>query len=377
MIDDAALPCLADLGPEALARITGARGAELLRLRYRPGRRAILHVVADGREGVIWGFAGDKGASVAKKNPAARYDARTRAVFEIFPYDHRLPQLAEFLAAWPDIAPRLCGEPAERELELLRYRPGLSCTFRATTLSGKAIFVKVVADVDPSLILEENHRLAGRLAGGPVGIAPAIGFDRRCRAVAFAEAGGAPLDRLLPKPGGAQAVEQARAALRSLGRLADPGLRRKDAQALTRMAWDCQELIATLLPGLADVAGQVVARIMAGAPPSDLSVIHGDVKIEHLFLDGPRVTLVDTESMAVGPADYDAAMLFARIVMAGQIGAVPIDAARRAAAAARGEGGEGFDWCLRVAALRLAKFHAQRPSAEAEERAAAILAALT
>lgn len=43
-IDDAHLPGLADLSQKRLRDITGAQEVDLLRLRYRPGKRAILHV---------------------------------------------------------------------------------------------------------------------------------------------------------------------------------------------------------------------------------------------------------------------------------------------------------------------------------------------
>lgn len=70
-IEDSDLPGLADLSESRLRAMTGAEEVDLLRLRYRPGKRAILHVAtrsgADRREGALWFFKGQKGQRLAHR----------------------------------------------------------------------------------------------------------------------------------------------------------------------------------------------------------------------------------------------------------------------------------------------------------------------
>ena len=72
-LSDPALPSLGSLAPADLARITGAPQARLLRARYQPGARAVLHVALgpqDGAaEGAIWFFAGEKAQKLARRMP--------------------------------------------------------------------------------------------------------------------------------------------------------------------------------------------------------------------------------------------------------------------------------------------------------------------
>lgn len=113
MIDDAALPILNDLSSEALSKMTGVPNTGLLRLRYRQGKRAILHVTSPAGEGALWAFAGDKGRRIARRNRGSRLDDQTGTVFDPFPNDHRLPEIAALLRSWQAVAPALIGtDPA-------------------------------------------------------------------------------------------------------------------------------------------------------------------------------------------------------------------------------------------------------------------------
>jgi len=96
-INDPKLPGLADLSEERLCRMTNATSVALMRLRYRAGKRAILHLAtgegAEKREGVLWFFGGDKARRLARRNKSAHYDPETQALYERFPNDHRMPQI--------------------------------------------------------------------------------------------------------------------------------------------------------------------------------------------------------------------------------------------------------------------------------------------
>ena len=100
-----------------------------------------------------------------------------------------------------------------------------------------------------------------------------------------------------------------------------------------------------------------------------LRPIHGDLKLEHVILGPAGVTLIDTESLSLGPPDYDLAQLYGRLQMAAQLGAVQETTASTCCRELRELGSESFDWCLGIVALHLAKFHAQRPGPMSAERA--------
>lgn len=373
MIEDDVLPGLGDLTPATLSRWTGRAGTSLLRLRYRQGKRAILHVGAPGGEGVLWFFAGDKGRHLARRNPAARFDAQSGALFEPFPQDHRLPEIAALLDAWPQVAPQLIGQGTVGTLDLLRYRPGLACTFRALQGDGRAAYVKVIGDDDVDALSRANARARVALGRGSLQLAPVLGVLPDLKTIAYDAAPGIPLDRLLTAQHPESALQTALTGLETLHMTAPFCARRKTAAELRAVARSAGQAVVTIFPGLASLVAQVLERLDTLPAPAESRQIHGDMKLEHVFLDGPRVTLIDTETMAVGPVDYDLAMLEGRLSMAAQDGILPARTARSLTAPIAARAGTGFDWCRNIVALRLAKFHAQHPADGAEAKAAALL----
>ena len=72
-LSDPDLPALDGLVQEDLDRITGTPGTRLLRARYQPGARAVIHVeLGHGQEGSVWFFAGTKAQGLARRLPDAR-----------------------------------------------------------------------------------------------------------------------------------------------------------------------------------------------------------------------------------------------------------------------------------------------------------------
>ena len=93
-------------------------------------------------------------------------------------------------------------------------------------------------------------------------------------------------------------------------------------------------------------------------------LIHGDMKLEHAFLDADRVTFIDTESLSLGDPDYDIAKLEARLVatfMTGMLSADNLIAARRILT---DYVSSNYAWYQDAAMLQTAKFFAQRPSTQ-------------
>lgn len=371
MIDDAALPILSDLSSEALSKMTGVPNTGLLRLRYRQGKRAILHVTSPAGEGALWAFAGDKGRRIARRNRGSRLDDQTGTVFDPFPNDHRLPEIAALLRSWQAVAPALIGTDPASGLQMLRYRPGLSCTFRAKGRDGSTSYIKVIADEDVEELALANAAFRRTLSGTGLDIASTLGTLPELKTIAYEAAQGTPLERLLMESDPERAMQASLTALETLNALPAMAGRQKAVDELLSVAYAARDMVVTVFPALADASEQTLQRLIE-VPHMDLRQIHGDMKLEHVFLNDSRVTLIDTETMSIGPAAYDRAMLDGRLVMAAQDG-MPLETARRARSFMLQRRDVAFDWCRAVVALRLAKFHAQHPEPGAEARAAELL----
>lgn len=373
-INDPDLPGLSGLDTPTLQRITGATNVSVMRLRYRSGKRAILHLSTDAGEGSVWFFQGDKARRLARRNKrTARYDAPSKALFETFPNDHRMPQIRAFLTDYARVAPDLIGGHPSGSPELLRYRPGLSCTFRCGRADGGTAYVKLINDDSPTRLIEMNRQMVSHLAGTSVAVAPAIGIAPDYDAIAYATASGRPLDVELAAQGQPSVVTQAIGALRCFWSLGLTPKRHLTAEELRTRGAESVDLTRVTVPAATKAVERVMARLEARTPRLTMRPIHADMKLEHLFTDGDRITLIDTESVSLGPPDYDLAQLFGRLRQAELEGQLHRDIADGACRIVRAASGDSFEWCLDVVALRLAKFYAQRPTPDAADRIAAIL----
>lgn len=363
---DPALPGLQHLTDADLCRITGASEVRVMRLRHQPGSRAVLHVAfrKDGveGEGVIWFFWPEKTERLRQTFSTIRVDAATGAAFEAFPHDHRLPEIARFLAEASHHAPALMGHAAQADPQLMRYRPGLSATFRWVNTMGEAHFIKIARKADvagqAALMADVSRQMQGAARVSDVtGHVPHLG------AIAYRAAKGAPFDRVL-----APLTEQALACaatrmINGLCALWDcdlPGQPTTDCEDYLRRADRSVGIIA-----VADAeAGQRARAILEAAsqtrPTLRQHPIHGDMKLDHAFLDGTTVTLIDTESLRLGDPDHDLALLDARLDLHRLHGSLSDDQCRTIRRVIRQAAGPDYGWFLPLAKLHAAKFLAQR-----------------
>lgn len=381
-IQDEHLPGLARLTQDQLRAITGADDVDLLRLRYRAGNRAILHVAARRgatvNEGTLWFFKGDKAKRLARRNkPHARFDPKARALFEAFPNDHRMPQIRDFLARYDTILQTMTGQTPDGVPDLLRYRPGLSCTFRCNVDGRADVFVKLINDDDPARLCAANQDMRSTLAGTGVSVVAALGIDRSVRAIAYDRAGGTPLDDILQGCLDLGPLRRAIAALGAFWAAPITPVRQMGPDALLFRAQESAAFVAVTAPACARATAALADTLAQTAPQADLRPTHGDIKLEHIFLDPDHVTLIDTESVAWGLPDYDLAQLFGRLWQAELEGQLPGTFVQAASAEVAGRAGPHFDWCRGIVGLRLAKFYAQRPGPDTERSIAAILDRVT
>jgi aminoglycoside phosphotransferase (APT) family kinase protein len=91
------------------------------------------------------------------------------------------------------------------------------------------------------------------------------------------------------------------------------------------LAWACPEVSATVRA----IAAVVVADLEE-VPPAPM---HGDLKADHLFIAGDRVTFIDFDRVALGDPVRDPAHLYAYLVGRVELDVLPPERVQAAAAA--------------------------------------------
>lgn len=369
---DPALPALHHLTQSDLARITGTPDVEVLRLRHHPGLRAALHVACGAgngrREGVIWFLRPSKITHLAATRPHLRIDPDSAAAFESFPMDHRLPELAAFLRDAPTLAPHLIGGPTRSQPQLVRYRPGLSATFRWVSDAGLPHFVKVARKADTATHAARQGNLRAQAEGSALTLPAVTGFLPDRGIIAYAAATGESLENTLfqgtaTEIGGA--VSLLGEALEVLWSSDAPDLPAMTLDVYLQVARRTAMQIADADQKAGAMATRILQRAERAAPALRHVPIHADLKPDHAFLEPTRVTLIDTESIKLGDPDFDRALLDARLDLGPLTGAFSAAARDAARASLRAGVGPDYEWFLGLARLHAAKFLAQRDGSTA------------
>ena len=363
---DSTLPGLQHLTDADLTRITGATDVRVLRLRHQPGSRAVLHVAfrKDGvaGEGVIWFFWAEKTEKLRQSLPQMRVDAATGAAFEAFPQDHRVPEIARFMADTGSYALALLGTTAQAKPQLMRYRPGLSATFRWVADTGAVHFVKIARKADVAGQAALITSVAGQMQGA-ARVSDVSGHAPQIGAIAYHAAQGMPFDKVLmslSKQPLADATARMIDGLAALWACALPGAEATDHDEYLRRAERSAGIIASADAEAGQRARAILDRAADQRPALLQCPIHGDMKLDHAFLDGTTVTLIDTESVKLGDPDHDLALLDARLDLHRLQGTLTADQCATIRSVLWRAAGPDYDWFLQLSKLHAAKFLAQR-----------------
>ena len=372
--DDPSLPGLHRLCEADLARITGATPVKVLRLRHHPGLRAALHVAFEtGRglqQGVIWFLSPAKLSHLQETRAHLRVDPDRSAIFEVFPMDHRLPELAAFLQDSQALAPILIGATARAAPQLVRYRPGLSATFRWVSDAGLPHFVKVARKMDSQAHAALQNHLRQQSEGSMLALPEVSGCLGDRGIIAYAAATGETLEDLLASGDGAviaDAVSRCNEALRVLWSCDTPDLPGLEVEDYLRSARRAAAFVAEADRQAGTVSDAIIARCEATPPKLRQVPIHADLKPDHLFVEPSRVTMIDTESIKRGDPDFDLALLDARLDLGPTLGTFPeasVLSARRVLLEATGP---NTAWFQGLARIHAAKFLAQNAGSAATE----------
>jgi hypothetical protein len=266
-------------------------------------------------------------------------------VVEVFPFDRRLPQMSRVLdGAIEDLDSRLLARlgPGEwlagtASFEPSRYRTEMGAVFRyaleARDVASKRrehvrCYVKVYRN-ERGAETFERLRTWMREPPRPYGLVQPIGYWPPFRTLVLEEAPGTPLTELL-KAGGdhspaVQAAALATAAFNQddLGNL-PPHDHQDHLDQLERAA----DLVRWACPEVRHGVHEVVSAVVQGVRPVAPRPIHGDLKPDHVFLDGDRVVFVDLDSVMSGDPVRDPAHFCSYVL--GRVGleAIPTDRVR-------------------------------------------------
>jgi hypothetical protein len=248
-----------------------------------------------------------------------------------FPFDRRLPALhAVASAAAPALVSAMLNAMGADGAQLtsvdvatVRYREQLNavCRYRLVALVNgleeeAVFFAKAYADDGGQRMYGVMHALAAATLrpGTHARVRAPIAYDAALRTLVVAGAAGMPLDTLhrLESPYLDANLTRLAAALADFGRCeaalpGGPG-GRSMIHAIDRAAL----AISRGHPALAQGARMLRQRIAAALTPRRVGLVHGDLKLEHMFLEGNDVWLIDVDSAHEGDPLWDLALLQAR-----------------------------------------------------------------
>jgi hypothetical protein len=336
------------------------RSCKVSRVRYRQGSRCILHYTLllvepeTGQEwsqwvsGTIYALAGraartwrklraaDAGRPVA--DPARTFESSCfipdlGMFVQVFPYDRYLPTLPSLLQGpLSDLEPQVLARLGSGDwtvlawhVEPLRYWAGWRCVLRCflkarEARSGRRLDKHFFLRLYRGDLGERTFRLQQRLweqaECGGVGLSEAkpIAYLADRHLLVEQEVEGLPLkERLIEDPGALGAVRQAARGLATVHLAPLPlearGGLRYDLGALGKR----QHLLQWSCPDLGEAVGRVVGALTEGAAEGPSGPTHGDLKLDHLLVDGDRVALIDLDSFGKSNPLLDCASFLAEL----------------------------------------------------------------
>jgi hypothetical protein len=279
-----------------------------------------------------------------------------RMLVEVFPFDRKLPHLGPLMtggagrAVEPLMLARLgpgVWRTEERTIEPARYRTELGAALRYTLRAREAgsanartvrCYLKVYRNDHGAQTYELLRALAARPANGRAysTIAP-LAYFADLRTLALHEAPGLSLQHILLH--GGDSAPAMRAVARATASFNQDSIPVSAVQPLADQLAEVEEaaaIVAWACPSVAAEARALAATVIANldmAFPAFPMPIHRDLKTDHVFLAGDRVTFIDLDSVILGDPVRDPAHLYAHLVARVGLDGMTRDAARASAAA--------------------------------------------
>lgn len=283
----------------------------------------------------VWASLRQTPAPVARNGdapilPAFAYVPELDLLLQVFPHDHRLPALAELMAAPPpDLVPTLLAEfgdgawqPARWTAESVQYRVDMRAILRLSlqarnrdgATAERAFYAKIYRGADECRRAFEIQRAvsarAAVAAGALVAARPVAHLNER-RTLITQALPGTSLSKIIRR--GDAAVPAVRAAARAIAEfhqldIATPP--RPIEEEIVRLR-EAEAFLAAERPELTGDVSLLVEAIVAGLDDAPMGPIHGDLKPDHILIDGGRVALMDFDLAAAADPVADVAHLIA------------------------------------------------------------------
>jgi tRNA A-37 threonylcarbamoyl transferase component Bud32 len=263
--------------------------------------------------------------------PPFAYVPELDVLLQVFPHDHRLPALAQLVAGPPsELVPALIEEfgPDSWELnswqaETVQYRVDMRVILRLTVgatdqsagrSAKRQFYAKVYRDSDEGRrahrAQSEIHERAAADAAHLVVSKPIIYVDELRTLVTGALPGPTLSEIIARGKGSIDAVKIAARAVAEFHHLEVVAPQRQYAEDMSRLR-EAQERIASVRPDLTNDVHAIVQTVASGLEDAPSSLIHGDLKPDHMLIDGDRVALIDFDLVASADPVVDIAHLLA------------------------------------------------------------------
>lgn len=321
-------PGFVDLFNGTIASVLALRDVEaaaVRTMRYTPRRECVvlLELRRGGSAVATFGRPAELGEAFARhyadgrSTGEAAFAAEHGCLVEVFPADWRLPSLAPTLSLEAPPLRRALPSAARGTVEVLRYRPHVSCVLRfqfpqvlrdggRREAVGKVYAVKARAGQTFSSLEALHGHASDGLVPAPVALVEDLHL------VLMEHAAGTSLKRLLKRASSRHEAERAVAlAAETLCALharelqsEQPRLPQQQAEELRTRAGD----VAALAPALTDRIGELLERsraLLDSIPPAAHACVHGDFKPSQLLVDGEHATVVDLDRACMGDPGLD------------------------------------------------------------------------
>jgi aminoglycoside phosphotransferase len=307
-----------------------------LRLVYRAEVLGSTHTIAarvypDQRSAKAYCDAAASAVACGPLRPIA-HDPEINTVFWTFPNDRKLTQLPSLWVNPGELAQNFSRRWVSSRL--MAYAPEWSATVQCLDQSGGVVgFAKVFgnADIARRYLLHDTLRRNLPAYNPNLRLPRVVAYSERHRTVLIEAVEGRPLPGL-PAPDGVDNLRRLGAAVATLHSLPlprasrfarfDPAGLHEAAHVIGRVRSDVESLAGAL-------ASLLVSR---WEEPAEGSVcLHGDVSGGNAIIADGRVTLLDLEDVALGPAAADLGSVLARLRYYCRIGRLSASAERNLA----------------------------------------------
>jgi phosphotransferase family enzyme len=244
----------------------------------------------------------------------------------VSPVDARFPSLisladAAFVAAVLD-----GGNGMRYDVRTIRYRPGERHVLRydarvqgATEDSQLSVFARLYEGEQGSRSIRVGRYLGEVFseAGADFAVAPSLGYLPAHRALLSGRVPGAPLSRALPTSAGStRHLRRVAAVLRSIHAAPPEPVddHRHELDHEIQAATRASRYIAALSPVTGAAIDSILERaqaLYARLPQEPLLFVHGDFKLDHLWVTPRALTVIDFDRCCIGDPALDIGKLLA------------------------------------------------------------------